>query len=133
MNNFLKPIFSKVITGGKGVYFLKDLVNFFGFIYPPYLGCGGYTIRATVVHCISLVNIRFSYINLNRGNAVNKIHVVSKSFSIYYMWEICSIELNLYVIKLTSYLFRLSPTFKIFVNNFYYNANQLISLLLYVK
>ena len=26
---------------------MKNLVNFFGFIYPPYLGCGGYTIRAT--------------------------------------------------------------------------------------
>ena len=27
--------------GVRGVYFLKNLVNFFGFIYPPYLGCGG--------------------------------------------------------------------------------------------
>ena len=27
--------------GVRGVYFLKNLINFFGFIYPPYLGCGG--------------------------------------------------------------------------------------------
>ena len=42
LENFLKPIFTKVITGGKGVYILKKLVNFLGFIYPLTWGVGVY-------------------------------------------------------------------------------------------
>ena len=58
---FLKPIFSKVITGGKGVYFLKILVNFFGFIYPLTWGVG-YIIWATFLLLILPTN---SFLEIN--------------------------------------------------------------------
>ena len=47
VEQFFETHFLKSNYRGKGVYFLKNLVNFFGFIYPPYLGCGGYIIRVT--------------------------------------------------------------------------------------
>ena len=47
VQNFLKPIFSKVITGGKGGIFFENFSQFFWVYIPPYLGCGGYIIRAT--------------------------------------------------------------------------------------
>ena len=41
MNNFLKPIFTKIITGVKGVYFWEKLDKIFRFIYPLTWGVGG--------------------------------------------------------------------------------------------
>ena len=48
LNNFLKPIFSIVITGGKGYIFGKNLTKYFQ-VYITLTWGVGYTIRATVV------------------------------------------------------------------------------------